>query len=233
VQIALSKTSLDGGAGEAVAALVDRNIVRAEAVQAGEDVVVYLELARDVDGTALSIRRLESPRLQGGDAWTAIELSRPAEAEGRIARTLAAIDGVAAPDLSSCSVEFDSALRHELGSQDLSLAMAPGGRIVGPTLRAAMRRLVAISPDKVVMFEDGTSLPVTSDLELEFALARAGEVRGYLGLLRALVAELEPATLRTSALRGLIAPRIGAERFDSALGRADAAQAACRLASAR
>jgi hypothetical protein len=84
-----------------------------------------------------------------------------------------------------------------------------------------------------VTLADGSRFRTDVPLELAAASSQAGEVRGYLAMLRELVAELEPAEHRRETLRGLVAPEVSPAAFASLVDSAEAAERACRGGSAR
>jgi hypothetical protein len=154
-------------------------------------------------------------------------------AAARVARTREALARIGAERVFGCGLAFDTALRNALERDALSRALAPSSRTLGPTLRAAMRRLGEISDEGTLQLDDGQSLDSRRPLEIEFALSRAAEVRGYLSLLRELSEELEDVEWQATALQGLIAPAQHADAFRAALAAAERDEARCRLALAR
>jgi hypothetical protein len=74
---------------------------------------------------------------------------------------------------------------------------------------------------------DGTRFKAAAAIELSAAASQAGEVRGYLALLRSFVAELEPPADRRESLRGLIAPELGVSGFGAVLDAAEQRERQC------
>jgi hypothetical protein len=96
-----------------------------------------------------------------------------------------------------------------------------------------MKRLGEISPDGAVALADGTRFRTEVPLELAAASSQAEEVHGYLAMLRAFVAELEPAEHRRETLRGLVAPEVSPAAFVPLLEAAEAAERACGSGGSR
>jgi hypothetical protein len=90
-----------------------------------------------------------------------------------------------------------------------------------------MKRLGEVSPGGVIELADGTQYHPGVPLQLAAALNQAADARGYLALLRRLVALLEPESQRTAVLRGLVAPELPPEEFAAALESAQARERAC------
>ena len=130
-------------------------------------------------------------------------------------------------DVSGCAARFDQSLREGLEPAALSRALTPSGRFVDPYLRAAMRRLGQVSPGGHVELLDGTRYLTEVPLQLAAAQNDAAQARGYLALLRRLVALLEPADQRVAVLRGLVAPELSAAAFADPLEAANRAERAC------
>lgn len=199
-----------------------------EAQQLGEDLLVEVALADGASPDAYQLRSRQSHdpirRLHryvidlapANGAAEAVEAARQALARLRTA------------DVTGCNEVFDKALRERLDPETLARALTPRGEFTDRYLRAALRRLGEISPGGVIRLLDGTEYRPDIPLELGAAAAQAGSVRGYLALLRAFVAELEPEPYRAETLRGLVAPEMDPQRFREALAAAEAEEARCQ-----
>ena len=119
------------------------------------------------------------------------------------------------------------ALREQLDPASLARALSPKGGFTDPYLRAALKRLGELSPDGTLTLVDGTRFRATIPIELSAAASQAGEVQGYLALLRQFVTELEPADDRREALRGLVAPELGVASFDEIVSAAELREQHC------
>ncbi|HSF02753.1 MAG TPA: hypothetical protein VLA62_07080, partial [Solirubrobacterales bacterium] len=115
-----------------------------------------------------------------------------------------------------------------LEPESLARALAPRGAFTDPFLRAALRRLGEVSPGGAIELTDGTRYRASLPLELAAAASEPAQAKGYLALLRRLVAELEPADHRVEALRGLVAPELPRADFNAVLAEALARERACR-----
>ena len=142
-------------------------------------------------------------------------------------RAQAALKADPAREVSGCAVEFDAALHERLEPSALARALAPTGGFTDPYLRAALKRLGELSPDGTLPLADGTRFRATVPIELSAAASQAGEVQGYLALLRQFVAGLEPESDRRESLRGLIAPELGAASFDEIMTAAELRERQC------
>jgi len=143
-----------------------------------------------------------------------------------VRRAREALARVRAEDVAGCASVFDAALREELDAEALARALAPRGTFTDPYLRAAMKRLVELSPAARVQMLDGSAF-TSSPIELSAAMSQAAQARGYLALLRAFVREIETSDGRRDTLRGLVAPETSPEAFLAALRSAEQREAGC------
>jgi hypothetical protein len=99
----------------------------------------------------------------------------------------------------------------------------------------ALQRLGELSPDGLITLIDGSKFRPSVALDLAAASAQSAEAIGYLSLLRAFIAELEPSEHRSNALRGVIAPELGSEHFDAVVEAAEDLERSCnaRASAAR
>ena len=144
-----------------------------------------------------------------------------------VRRAREALARIRPEDVTGCARVFDDGLRESLEPEALARALGPRGTFTDPYLRAAMKRLVELSPGEKVQMLDGSSF-TNSPIELSAAMSQASQARGYLALLRAFVREIEPTDGRRDTLRGLVAPELSPEAFGSALEGAEHREAACR-----
>jgi hypothetical protein len=143
-----------------------------------------------------------------------------------VRRAREALARIRADDVSGCARVFDDALRSALDPEALARALAPRGTFTDPYLRAAMKRLMELSPEGRAQMTDGSTFNSTP-IELAAAMSQAAQARGYLALLRAFVREIEAPAGRGDTLRGLIAPEISSEAFGQALQLAERREASC------
>jgi hypothetical protein len=130
--------------------------------------------------------------------------------------------------VTGCNEIFDAAMREQLDPAALSRALTPRGAFTDPYLRAALKRLGEVSPGGVIRLADGSKFRAALPIELMAAASQAGEVVGYVALLRRFVEELEAPEHRRSALRGLVAPEMGARDFDVVVDSAERRERECR-----
>ena len=128
----------------------------------------------------------------------------------------------------ACAQAFDRALREEIPEESLARALAPTGRFVDAVHAAALRRLATVTPAPPLELLDGTRLDPARPVEADHALGRLAEVRGYLAWLRSFVSEVAPADEASPTLAALVAPALSPADWQTALGRATAAEAGCR-----
>jgi hypothetical protein len=148
-----------------------------------------------------------------------------------VARARQTLAGIGAEDVSGCAATFDASLRGALDPASLSRALAPKGAFTDPYLRAAMKRLGEVSPGRRIAMIDGSTFNSANPIELAAAMSQPAEARGYLALLRTFVNRFEGGEYGGETLRSLLAPEIGATRFNRILEEAEAAERSCRRAA--
>lgn len=225
--VALNETARSPEVESALSGITGPLVGRLEAHQLGEDLVVQIEY-----GSAAKAGRPEVRSRQGRDAIRdlhvyTLDLIGPGAGGDGVQATRAALERIRTDDVVGCAAAFDRGLRDALDSAALSRALAPSGSFTDPYLRAAMRRLGEVSPGGVIELLDGTQYHPGVPLQLAAALNQAAEARGFLALLRRLVALLEPERERPSVLRGLVAPELSPSAFAEALASAQARERAC------
>lgn len=199
--------------------------------QLGEDLVVKIALSeRARDG------KVDMRSRQAYDPIRRMHLFHldlvPVDGASPVRRGREALARIGPGAVSGCALRFDEVLHQRLEPAALQRALEPTGSFADPYLRAAMKRLGEISPGGSVTLADGTRYRTSVPLELAAASSQAAEVRGYLAMLRRLVAELEPTQYRRETLRGLIAPEVSPAEFDTMVDAAEAAERACGGGSA-
>ncbi len=225
--VVLTETAISQNAEETVRGVEDGLIGSMLARQLGEDLVVQVALREgSVDG-------MDVRSLQGYDAIRALHdftlnLVPSDQGADAVRRAKAALGRLRSRDVEGCALGFDTSMREQLDPAELARALAPRGSFTDPYLRAALKRLGELSPDGSVVLNDGTRYRVALPIELSAAWNQASEVRGYLALLRSFVAELESPAHRTPTLRGLVAPEVGAKRFQAILDTAEKREHSCR-----
>jgi hypothetical protein len=227
LSVVLTETAGTPTAEETIAGLASEIVSSASSQQLGEDLVVRLALGEAArDATAPRSRQAydEVRRLHS----FSLDFVPPDGGAASVERARAALSRLGPGDVAGCAFEFDDALRAALDRAALTRALAPSGAFTDPYLRAALARLGELSPGGVVTLADGTRYRTDVPIELSAAAAQAGEVRGYLALLRAFVGELEPPGHRRVALRGLVAPELGLGRFGAAVDAAELREGRCR-----
>jgi len=193
--------------------------------QVGQDLIVRAVLRSAAAESTLRSRQ-DYDAVRGVHTF-AIDLVPPDGGVEAVHRAKAALARIGRRDVSGCRLEFDSSLREQLEPAALNRALVPDGSFTDPFLRAAMKRLGELSPGKAVELVDGSTYRTSAPIELMAASSEGGHVKGYLAMLRAFVAELEPATGRRSALRGLVAPELGVDRFDAIVDVAEKRERVC------
>ena len=226
VALILNETAMSKRARASVEEIRSPLIEESYAQQLGEDLMVSMVL------TAAGSERSELRSRQDYDGPRelhafVLELAPADGGADVIRRAQAALARLDASAIEGCRLVFDDALRGALDGGELARALVPRGAFVDPYVRAAMRRLGELSVDGVVDFEDGTRYRPTVDIELEMALTQPGGARGFLALLDAFVAALEPESSREDALRGLLGPEMPPRDFRAALDAARSGEAAC------
>ncbi len=196
-----------------------------EVLQLGEDLLVRVDVPK---GTEVDLRSRQSLD-QVRDLYVySVEMVPADGGVAAVQRARAVLAAIGTADVSGCALRFDEVLRDALDPAELARALAPKGSFTDPYLRAAMKRLGEVSPGERVAMVDGSQFRTSSPIELTAAMSQPADAKGYLALLRALVAGLEPESHRDETLRSLVAPSVGAESFGAMLSDAQAAEAACR-----
>jgi hypothetical protein len=215
-----ARASLEGVRGTLVASL--------EAQQLGEDLVVRVELGGAARDGSYELRSRQGADPVRGLHSFAIDLVPPDGGAAAVERVREALARIGPAAVVGCAASFDAALREGLDREQLARALAPRGSFVDPFLRAALRRLGEVSPGGAIDLGDGRRYRPSVPLELAAAASEPAQARGYLALLRQLVAELEPPDARREALRGLVAPELPRPAFDAAALAAESGERACR-----
>jgi hypothetical protein len=198
-----------------------------KAQQLGEDLVVRVSLT-----DAARARKVETRSRQAFDPVRglhifALDLVAPEDGSTPVQRARAALGGIQPGAVSGCAREFDAALHEQLDPSALARALAPSGGFADPYLRAALKRLGELSPGGELTLSDGTRFRAAIPIELSAAASQAGEVKGYLALLREFVSGLEAPSDRRESLRGLIAPELGVASFDAVMDAAELREQRC------
>ncbi len=193
--------------------------------QIGQDLMVRAVL-RDAAAES-SVRSRQKHDAVRGVHTFAIDLVPADGGAEAVHRAKAALARIGRGDVSGCVLAFDTSLREQLESAALNRALAPDGSFTDPFLRAAMKRLGELSPGGSVILTDGTRYRTSAPIELMAASSQGAQVKGYLVFLRAFIAELESPNERRSALRGLVAPELGVERFDAIVDTAETRERSC------
>jgi len=232
--IVLTETSHAEGALETMRGASSDNIKSLRAEQLGEDLVVRVQL-HDTTQNELDLRST-----QGYDAVRelhqfTIELVPTGGNAAVLARSDDALNRVQRSDVFGCALDFDRSMRSQLDSEALSRALAPSSSFLDRHIRLALQRLGELSPDGLITLIDGSKFRPSVALDLAAASAQSAEAIGYLSLLRAFIAELEPSEHRSNALRGVIAPELGSEHFDAVVEAAEDLERSCnaRASAAR
>jgi hypothetical protein len=225
--VVLTETANSPHAEETLEGVEDGLIESILARQLGEDLVVQVALHEgSVDG--MDVRSLQDyDAIRALHSFT-LNLVPSDRGAGAVRRARAALARLRSHDVQGCALGFDTSLREQLDPAELARALAPRGAFTDPYLRAAMKRLGELSPNGAVVLNDGTRYRVAVPIELSAAWNQASEVRGYLALLRSFVAALESPAYRTPTLRGLVAPEVGAVRFQTILDTAEKRERSCR-----
>jgi hypothetical protein len=224
--IVLTETGHSEGAFETVRGVSSDNIKSLRAEQLGEDIVVRVQL-HDTTQNELDLRSTQQYDAVREFHQFTVELV-PAEGNAVIlARSDAALNRVQRSDVSGCALDFDRSMRSQLDSEALSRALAPSSSFLDRHFRSALQRLGELSPDGLITLVDGSKFRPSITLDLAAASAQSSEAIGFLSLLRAFIAELEPSELRRNALRGLIAPELDSERFDAIIEAAEDLERRC------
>jgi len=229
--IVLVKTSPSEDAAKNMRGVSSDDIQLLRAEQLGEDLVVRVQL-RDSDPGGLDLRSTRNHDAARNLHDFTIELV-PTEGNAAVlARSEDALNRIQHSNVFGCALDFDRSMRSQLDPEALSRALAHSSGFLAPHLRLALERLGELSPDGLIRLVDGTQYDASIPLDLAAASTRSAEVIGYLSLLRALVAELEPPEHRRNALRGAIAPELDSERFDATVEAAEDLERRCRAHAA-
>jgi hypothetical protein len=225
--IALSSTFASARALERMRSVASASIESLRVDQLGDDLVLRVRLDPST-ASGVEIRSLEGYDAVREQHRFSVELD-PAEGNAAVlARYRDALDRIPVESVSGCALEFDRALRAQLDPEALAQALAPASGFLDPYLRAALERLGELSAGRFVELTDTTRFQLSTPIGLEAASARAAEIVGYLALMRALVAELEPPQRDArNALRGIVAPDLPSERFDAAVEFAERSERRC------
>jgi hypothetical protein len=202
------------------------NIQSLRAEQLGEDVVVRVQLHNATQN------KLDLRSTQGYDAVRelhqfTIELVPVGGNAAVLARSDDALNRVQRSDVFGCALDFDRSMRSQLDSEALSRALAPSSGFLDRHFRSARQRLGELSPDGLITLIDGSKFRPSIPLDLAAASAQSAEAIGFLSLLRSFIAELETSEHRRNALRGVIAPELGSERFDAMIEIAEDLEQRC------
>jgi hypothetical protein len=220
-----ARQTLAGVRGPLVASLV--------AQQLGEDLVVRIALGEEAKAGGYEMRSRQGADPVRGLHIFAFDLVPPDAGASSVARAQAALARLAPADLEGCAGAFDAGLRAALDPEQLARALVPRGSFTDPLLRAALKRLGELSPAGVIELSDGTRYRTRVPLELAAAASEPAQAKGYLALLRRLVAELEPPAHRREALRGLVAPELPPASFDRAVDAAESNEQECKRRAQR
>lgn len=224
--VVLAETAKSEQAGATLAQITSPHVVHVEALQLGEDLLVRVETRGGAGEYELRSRQsLDELR----DLYVySVEL---VPADGGVEATRkarAALAEIRPSEVSGCAERFDQTLRSALEPAALSRALAERGVFTDRYLRAAMKRLGAVSPDGRIRMTDGSSFLGSSSLELAAAMSQPGDAKGFLALLRAFVWRIEEPEHRRSTLRGLLAPELPPDQFAVAYESAESAERSCR-----
>ncbi len=226
IALILNETAMSKRASASVEEVHSPLIDESYGQQLGEDLMVRMVLSplgRDASEVR-SRQDYDGPRELHAFILDFAPKDGGADVVRRAQEALASLDETA---IEGCRLAFDDGLRSGLDAGEVARALTPRGSFVDPYVRAAMRRLGELSVDGVVDFEDGTRYRPTVDIELEMALTQPGGARGFLSLLDAFVAALEPEPAREDALRGLLGPELPPTLFREALEAARSSETAC------
>jgi hypothetical protein len=224
--IVLIETGHSEGAFEIMREVSSSSIKSLRAEQLGEDLVVRVQL-HDTSQNRPDLRST-----QGYDAARelhqfTIELVPVGGNAAVLARSEDALNRIQRSDVFGCALDFDRSMRSQLDSEVLSRALAPSSSFLDRHVRSALQRLGELSPDGLITLIDGSKFRPSITLDLAAASAQSAEAIGFLSLLRAFITELEPSEYRRSALRGVIAPELGSERFDAIIEIAEDLERRC------
>ena len=201
-------------------------IVDTETLQLGEDLLVRVGLPdRLVDAVDLR-SRTSRDELRDLYAYT-VDIVPAEGVTESVLQARAALAALSSGTVGACALRYDDSLRSSIERADLSRALAPRGAFTDKYLRAAMKRLGEISPGARIRMTDGTRLNPQNAIELSAAMSQPADAVGYLAVLRAFVAKLEPAANRQATLRSLVAPELDAGTFRERVAAAESAERSC------
>ena len=224
--VVLAETAKSEQAGATLEQVTSPHVAHVEAIQLGEDLLVRVE-TRDGAGEYELRSRQSLDELRDLYVYS-VELV-PADGGVEAAqKARGALAAIGPSEVNGCAARFDEILRSALEPSALSRALSERGAFTDRYLRAAMKRLGAVSPEGRIRMADGSSFLGSSPLELAAAMSQPGEAKGYLALLRAFVGRIEAPEHRRSTLRGLLAPELPPDQFALAYDRAESAESACR-----
>ena len=225
--VVLTETGHTPEAGEAMRGVRSALVDSVKGQQLGEDLVVRVELTELGQGDRFDTRSRQSVDPVRGLHLFALDLVPGDGGAADMERARSALERIDADDVSGCALEFDTALRDQLEPAELARALTPSGSYTDKFMRAAMKRLGEVSSGGVIRMLDGSEFHGAVPIELMAAATQPGQAIGYLALLRAFVAELEPEAHRRQILRGLIAPEQAPASFETALDVAEQRERAC------
>jgi hypothetical protein len=226
--VVLAETAIsDQNAPAAALAGMESPVVESvESLQLGEDLLVQVEMPPGIrPDYELRSRQLRD-ELRDLHVYS-VELVPNDGGKDSVRRARAALAKIQSSDVTGCAGVFDESLRARLDAAALARALAPRGAFTDPYLRAAMKRLAEVSPDRRIAMTDGSSF-TASPIELAAAQSQAAQAKGYLALLRAFVRELEGPDARVDTLRGLVAPESAAADFSVLYQEAEQQERRCR-----
>jgi len=225
--IVLTKTGHSQSAAESMRGISSDNIKLLRAEQLGEDLVVRVQL-RDADPGGLDLRSTRDYDAVRELHHFTVELV-PKEGNAAIlAKSEDALNRIQREDVFGCALDFDRSMRSQLDPAALSRALVSAAGFLDPHLRLALQHLGELSPEGLITLADGSKFYASVPLDLAAARIQSAEAIGFLSLLRAFIAELEPPEHRRGALRGAIAPELDRERFDATVEIAEDLERRCR-----
>ncbi len=223
----LVETGITPEAAESLEAAHDALVARLGPQQLGQDLVVRVQLTEPAREDGVELRQRQSYDAVRRLHRFTLDVAPRHPSASSVRRAHGALARIRSDHVSGCALRYENAVREELDPAGLARALTPSGSFTDPYLRAAMRRLGAVSPGAVVVLADGTSYRTDVPLELSAASSQASEVRGYLALLRRFVTELEAEPYRRETLRGLLAPEVGPSDFEAIVDAGEAAERQC------
>lgn len=227
-RLVLANVAVDEALAARLAALRGATIARAAVRRVGADLVLELTRAPSEARAPRLTRRDETARAASHLALEWLPADRGEAALATAARALSDSAGAA---LAPCADAFERALRADLGAESLARALAPGDAFTDAYVALALERLAAASPERALALRDGTRIAPDGAVARATAHARAAEVRGVLGAVRAVAGALAPSGESERALHAWLAPERSPEDFAAALAQATRAEARCAAAS--